>query len=131
MRRMLIVLGLVLVVACGGGSDESDSDDTDAGGGAVTADLPDDFDDALVPPGTISSAYTVLGATATATFEVEGSFEDTVAHYTDALGEPDFNSSDAGGDDDSRLVQWNRPDGWSVTILDTDPTSIGVTRIEG
>ncbi len=126
--RWWLVALVVVAVGCGGGDDTAD----DSGGdGAVlptgfsASDLPDEFPSELVAPGLAGGSWIVLGGRGTATFETSQSYSDIVDYYTDALGEPDF----SGGDADGQIATWTTGVEWAVTVLDTDPVSVGVVEV--
>jgi hypothetical protein len=71
---------------------------SDGSGGVVPgATLPDDFPDALVPPGGQVVAAIDVGGSQTVGFELDGSGDDVIAYYTEILGDPLFQSSEPFG----------------------------------
>lgn len=131
----MVVLALV-AISCGGG-DDAESGDADSGSngesssggilpsGFSTSDLPDDFPDDLVIPDILGGEVVDLAGLEVATLETSLSYDEAIAFYTDALGAPTFE----GGDADGRLGSWTNHGAWAVQVLDTDPTTVGVTRV--
>lgn len=129
-RWMMVALALV-AVACGGGDDVVLDDSGEGESSAIlnpdfsTADLPGDFPDDLIAPEIIAGEVGILGEVETVSFETTLSYDEAVAFYTDALGEPTFEGGDAGG----RLASWTNQGTWVVQVLDTSPVTIGVVRV--
>ena len=139
-RWVLVVLA-IMIAACGGSDDDgtTEAGDAEAGAGDAaavgesdsgsfdTAELPDGFPSDLIPPSFDSSSVLALGGQQTVTFESTTPVDDTIAHYTDALGAP---TNAAEGDTGEKTAQWQTGE-WLLSVIGSGSESIvGFTQLD-
>lgn len=88
--------------------------------------LPEGFPKDLIPAEYDTGSYTSLGQVDGAVFENGTPVDETIAHYTEVLGEPTINVDDGGRE---KSAQWHTKP-WAVGVLGNDRESIvSFTRI--
>ena len=137
----LAMVVMMIVASCGGGDTDEGDTTADAGGAESASDLtgstggdfdesslPEDFPTELIPSSFDTGSYADLGATSTASFASGAPIDDTIAHYTDLLGEPTL---EVEGDPGEKSANWN--DGsWTVSVIGSpDESIIGISKLEG
>lgn len=87
--------------------------------------IPDDFPSELLPEDFTAGFYGEIGTVRNVNFEVAQSFDEVVAEYTDTIGEPPIVA-----EGEERLASWTVDGEWVVSVIDDDPTLIGIAHAE-
>lgn len=140
MRRALLMLVVLALVAAGcGGDEESDNlNNGDNGNNDVDNelvggdpdfslnDLPDDFPDNLVPPSWDSGVFSDLTGFPSVSFESSMSFQDLIDYYNDIFGEAVVVGDDPG----ERLASWTQSRPWGASVFEGSPALVTIVKVE-
>ncbi|MBT8201795.1 MAG: hypothetical protein HKO63_04930 [Acidimicrobiia bacterium] len=144
MRRIVIVLCVLALVAGACGGDDSGSDPTNAVGngssgngdvdfdllgfdtGFDEGDLPDGFPVDYLPPKLVAGQVAQLGELTTVSFYSDMSFDEAVSFYEPFLGTPILV-----GDPGERAATWVDVVDWGGGLFEEDPLLIGFTEVSG